>query len=258
MKNKSKFIPGIYNYCDRWCERCHFASRCMNYESNTGLSPEETDINSKAFWNRIGKNFEEALKLLNKAAKDHGIDLDAIPKEEMDEYSRKEKRERSEARKHPLAKITMDYIKHGKQVLENTTDMEEKGNAMIRNFEMGIQAEEEVKKEVAVIKDCQDIIGWYLHFIHVKFMRAIMSKMEDERWEEENGYQKDSDGSVKIALIGIDRSIEAWTTLLHIVPALEDNILTILALLQKSKRIAETEFPNARKFIRPGFDEVSA
>ena len=26
-----RFIPGIYNYCDRWCERCELASRCLNY-----------------------------------------------------------------------------------------------------------------------------------------------------------------------------------------------------------------------------------
>jgi len=25
------FIPGVYNYCDRWCERCPFASRCRVY-----------------------------------------------------------------------------------------------------------------------------------------------------------------------------------------------------------------------------------
>jgi hypothetical protein len=27
-------IPGIYNYCDRWCERCQLTSRCLNYEIN--------------------------------------------------------------------------------------------------------------------------------------------------------------------------------------------------------------------------------
>ena len=27
-----RFISGIYNYCDRWCERRHFTSRCLNYE----------------------------------------------------------------------------------------------------------------------------------------------------------------------------------------------------------------------------------
>jgi hypothetical protein len=24
-------ITGIYNYCDRWCERCSFTARCLNY-----------------------------------------------------------------------------------------------------------------------------------------------------------------------------------------------------------------------------------
>jgi hypothetical protein len=24
-----KYIPGICNYCDRWCERCPFTSRCL-------------------------------------------------------------------------------------------------------------------------------------------------------------------------------------------------------------------------------------
>lgn len=24
-----RFISGIYNYCDRWCERCPLGHRCM-------------------------------------------------------------------------------------------------------------------------------------------------------------------------------------------------------------------------------------
>ena len=29
-----RLIPGIYNYCDRWCERCSFTSRCLNFASS--------------------------------------------------------------------------------------------------------------------------------------------------------------------------------------------------------------------------------
>ena len=29
--NDPKNIPGIYNYCDRWCERCSFTDKCSNY-----------------------------------------------------------------------------------------------------------------------------------------------------------------------------------------------------------------------------------
>lgn len=29
-----RFIPGIYNYCDRWCERCPLSNRCLTYAIN--------------------------------------------------------------------------------------------------------------------------------------------------------------------------------------------------------------------------------
>jgi len=31
LAKNDQFISGIYNYCDRWCERCSFTSRCMNF-----------------------------------------------------------------------------------------------------------------------------------------------------------------------------------------------------------------------------------
>ena len=86
-------------------------------------------------------------------------------------------------------------------------------------------------------------------------MRALMGKIDDDGWEEENGYPKDSDGSAKVAIISIERSIEAWASIMQIIPEAEDKIIDILSLLQKSLRLAEAEFPEARKFIRPGFDE---
>ena len=31
LTENPNFIPGIYNYCDRWCQRCPFTFRCMNF-----------------------------------------------------------------------------------------------------------------------------------------------------------------------------------------------------------------------------------
>ena len=28
MPGRGKYIDGIFNYCDRWCERCRFEDRC--------------------------------------------------------------------------------------------------------------------------------------------------------------------------------------------------------------------------------------
>ena len=32
-----RFITGIYNYCDYWCERCHFTRQCRNYAEDPEL-----------------------------------------------------------------------------------------------------------------------------------------------------------------------------------------------------------------------------
>ena len=227
------------------------------------------DTENKAFWDKIGKNFETAIKLLHKAAEKYGIDLNAVSEDEKNDYSSKRKRDRNTVKSHPLAKETLLYIEKGRKLLGNDELMKEKANDMVRHFELGMQSEDQVSGEVNVIKDCQEIITWYLHFIHVKFMRALMGKMEDDAclpdlpngqagrqgWQEANGFQRDCDGSAKIAMIAIDKSIEAWTLMLQFVPAAEDEIIEVLALLQKARRMAESEFPKARTFVRPGFDE---
>ena len=254
-KPSSSYIPGIYNYCDRWCERCTFTSRCRNYEGEDDLSPEEKDIHNEAFWKKISKNFADAVAMIKREALKSGINLDNIPEEESKAWEKKEEESREAANNHPVAQLTWRYVDKAKAILADKAQFTEIGTDLTRMYEMGIRSEESLREEAALVLDCQDIIYWYLHFIHVKFMRALMGQLEDDGWEEENGYPKDSDGSAKIALIGIDRSIEAWTTLLRFLPQSEDAILEILALLEKSRRLGEEQFPQARQFVRPGFDE---
>ena len=51
-----RFIAGVYNYCDRWCERCPLTSRCLVYAMEQTEGPEDPaarDIRNRAFWRRI-------------------------------------------------------------------------------------------------------------------------------------------------------------------------------------------------------------
>ncbi|MBA2561762.1 MAG: hypothetical protein H0V14_02410, partial [Chitinophagaceae bacterium] len=253
----SHFISGIYNYCDRWCERCYFTSRCRVYENLDELKPEQLDVHNKAFWESLSKNFEDAIILLHKAAEKHGIDLNNISEEEHNKYKEQDLQTQKEIKASLPGKLTKEYSNIADTWLKNfrsTKIFEEK---LIKNFELGIESEVNTKKIVAEIKDCIEIIQWYLHFIYVKFSRALSGKIEDDGWEEENGFQKDSDGSAKIALISTQRSFEAWLKLFGLMPDEEENIIPILALLQKIKTEGEKEFPNAKNFIRPGFDTIS-
>lgn len=82
-----KYIPGIYNYCDRWCERCPFTSRCLNHsivEEKFGDLQKRDEMN-KAFWQRLSEIFQETLAMVKEMAKEHGIDIDSIALENIDE-----------------------------------------------------------------------------------------------------------------------------------------------------------------------------
>ena len=71
--------------------------------------------------------------------------------------------------------------------------------------------------------------------------------------EELKAMPKDSDGSAKIALIAMDRSISAWAGLRETLG--DDSVLDLLVQLTRLRRETEALFPNARRFVRPGFDE---
>ena len=93
----------------------------------------------------------------------------------------------------------------------------------------------------------------------MKFNRALGDKYDTEfendyeGLSDEDTLQNDGNGSAKVALIAVERSIDAWQTVFELIPD-EDRILPLLATLQKILRLGRTEFPDAEKFRRPGFD----
>jgi hypothetical protein len=109
---------------------------------------------------------------------------------------------------------------------------------------------------VNALQDNVEVIRWYQHFLYPKIMRALGSAAHEREGGYDDDDPRDSEGSAKIALIAIDRSIEAWEHLRNALIDDADSILDILAHLERLRRAAESEFPNARAFVRPGFDEV--
>jgi hypothetical protein len=67
----------------------------------------------------------------------------------------------------------------------------------------------------------------------------------------------DANGSAKVAIIGIERSIAAWSGFLPHFPDQENSILDLLVILKRLLMQVENAFPNARAFLRPGFDKKS-
>ena len=53
----------------------------------------------------------------------------------------------------------------------------------------------------------------------------------------------------------VDKPIAAWGKMLSHLPDQEDELLKILVHLERLRRITEAEFPDARTFVRAGFDK---
>lgn len=253
---KEEFIPGIYNYCDRWCERCAFTSRCRNYESTGKLSTEQTDIDNKVFWETVSNNFQNAIALLHKIAEEQGIDLNNIPPEETAKYEEDRLRIKSAAKKHILSILCKEYRELVMPFLEErlNSNLISKTKELTSQLHLGIKTETEVVHTMAALGDYAEIIRWYLFFIDAKLQRALHGSMEDA--EDNDGYPKDSDGSAKVAIIAVERSIAAWSGIYERMPEEEDIMLSVLSLLSRIRNEAMKTFPAAMLFKRPGFDDI--
>ena len=237
-----RFIAGIYNYCDRWCERCPQTSRCLNFSvSEEEFSdPEARDIGNEAFWKKLSGILGEALELLRESAKEWGIDTETLDSAEGEENI---KAKNVAAENHLLCRVAKRYS----QLAEDWF-----GERDTLFFEIAAAAREGVSIEEAI-----EVIRWYQYFIGAKVMRAVRGNIE-EKEERCDEFPSDSDGSAKIALIAIDRSIAAWAVIQHYIADGDREVIDVIAFLDGLRQAAEETFPQARSFIRPGFDGVEA
>ncbi|HKY45589.1 MAG TPA: hypothetical protein VJM50_21045 [Pyrinomonadaceae bacterium] len=228
LANNPDLISGIYNYCDRWCERCPLTSRCLVYatEQEDNDSPESRDIYNEAFWKKLGSIFQETREMIADWAREAGVDLTTPGPEDEARHRRK----RQLVDNHPLTKA-------GKKYASAASDW-------FRELDQPIDVDS---------VDACEVIQWYQYQIAVKTMRALSARREE--LEEDFDLPKDSDGSVKVALIGIDRSIAGWRMMQLSLPGRADSIVPLILQLEMLRTRLENAFPEARDFVRPGFDE---
>jgi hypothetical protein len=236
LANNPDLISGIYNYCDRWCERCPLTSRCLVYatEQEDYEPPESHDLRNEAFWQRLSSILPETRELIVEWAKEAGVELAAPGEEDEARYRRK----RQLIDNHPLAKS-------GKKYANAASDW-------FREFDQTFELSDSERLE-----DAREVIQWYQYQIAVKTIRALSGRKEELEGDAELAeFPKDSDGSAKVALIGIDRSIAAWRLMQLSLPERAGSIVTLILQLERLRRRLEKHFPDARGFVRPGFDEV--
>ena len=261
------FILGIYNYCDRWCERCPLTARCLVYATeradDVATDPEAHDINSARFWSRLESMFQEAHEMILEWAEEAGVDVAAIE----DEAAGRDQ-QRQDAKQHDLSLAARRYAEMVQQWFTEEFAVEQ-------HVHDDTTGKSKNTEEDIDVSDAIEVIRWYQFFVAAKLFRALMG-LDDEAADETlttddilagpesdddeemfaAGGNDDSDGSAKIALIAIDRSLSAWRVMQSSLPEKAESIVLMLIELERLRRTTEQIFPHARDFIRPGFDEL--
>jgi hypothetical protein len=248
-------IIGIFNYCDRWCERCAFTDRCLQYKTMPNVPDAASDEAAmKIALQHVAENFALTRELLERQAAELGIPMPS--EEELSKPDPEEDAREERVRDHTVMKAAQSYSDLvGAWFESEAATLRARAEGLVTRVENGGDGEA-LLMEATQVKNALEIIQYDAYFVAAKIYRALVGRewalIEDD--PERDPVQNDHNGSAKVALISIDRSEAAWRVLGQWTG--ETATTTLVAEhLGKLRMNVEREFPDARRFIRPGFDE---
>ena len=220
-------IPGVYEMCDQWCMYCPVTQRCLAYRCSPEIVTGKQDINKS-----LAARLYEGMEFLKKLCEAEGRavpELDAILSDDP------RKTVKFAPVDDPIERMGRRYAQLSDAYLISHPDFP---------FEMRPRQSGPTPFEV---------FAWFHWLIASKIYRALMSASRAAR-EGEEWLREDALKSAKVALIGMDRSLDALASLAI---EEEDARLDLLqAHLRRLRCEVEGRFPDARTFARPGLDNA--
>lgn len=248
MKIEAGVIKNIHNFCDNWCERCLFTQRCYSYQFQT-----ENRLSFSANANAtLVQQLTEALAMTKQyldkiRATDNATDIPAGEQQYLEQQALTKV-----SGKHPVSQLAHSYLRQTGDWLRNEKGLLERaGHQQLHEVKLGIRTEADALDQLNALKDAWEMIKWYRTLIPIKTTSALRLFTEPTDDTKLTDYQA---GKAKLVLVSIDRSMLAWQTVMIHYPEKVDELLDVLALLNRISRDLETLFPDARAFKRPGLD----
>lgn len=253
------FIPGVYNFCDHWCEKCRLKSRCLSYvmerkveERKNGNFEEGLFNKNENVWEFLKLFFDSTYEFLEELARERGMEVEDLYTLENDEPDFLEG-EGSLAEEGGEAESFVEYSDMIKMCMIYEVLAEECLDTIF-----GILDEkewQEKEKETLITNRLLDVINWYLDIIQPKVRRALYGYIRRDSFLSTDVWEMECNGSAKVALISIARSERAWRGMRNYCPSLKKDISHLLVVLNQLKAEINLCFPNAAAFRRPGFDK---
>lgn len=201
-----KFKPPPFNYCDYRCDHCDEQDKCRVFKDDQerlldhyrkGEDPYDPEI----FLNDLKEIFSRTEKMIKKAAQEHGIDLDDVGAEEVQEV---------EPEEYVIYRLAYKYF--------------EEANAFIKTLDKcGIPEN---------AKSHYDDLVWYHTLIAAKSGRLVSGFIDDFLDDEVSAVEEK--GTVSVIRKGIRLSRNALESMLSEFP---DHLHTIAGLMELLKQI---------------------
>jgi hypothetical protein len=231
-----------------------------------------------AMLDNVSQNFNLAMEMVKQDCEERGVDFDAIQKqakEDVEKNREANRKRRKKRRVNPLVKAAEKYWKGAdKWFKTHRNTIAARNDELISLLKMALPGQKikQIEATAKDLRDALDVIRWYQYFVSAKLYRAVGQDGDEdddlypdedpahvadqeERQAQIDARESDANGSAKIALIALDKSIDAWSRVRDHVPRAGDEIIDILVQLDRLRKDAENAFPRARAFVRPGFDD---
>jgi hypothetical protein len=214
-------IPGVYKYCDDWCEFCRVTARCTSHRVRQAWEARRRRDSTFDADDLVAFTREVAA-----AAGETTPGLDALmagdPKGEYQPVPADE----------GLCLLASQYAVGAGFLLTRAGWRPPASGTLGRS------------------PGPQDVLAWYHQFLAMRATRALVAAARADRGIP--GERDDAEGSAKIALVGIDRSRAA---LARLTDGRHARICRHLdGMLESLAAGLEARIPGARAFVRIGLD----
>ncbi|MBN1756029.1 hypothetical protein JW877_07430 [bacterium] len=255
MEN-SKYVQGIYDYCDRWCENCRFSDRCLLYKHyqqivQEHLSRGDDPGDPESIKKDLSYNFQETINLIKQNARDQGINLDDIPETKFDKPG---------LYRHPLFQMAYRYYNRARKFLSNYRSQLENYGLKLTEYEGLVPLPEDEYRDYDELVKAFRTVSWYHTLISVKLYRALCNDFGDFPDDNSTSRHDDALGSAKVAFISAEKSFQALNKIYHWAEGmalihLKQETLLLMGELESLTDMIDQVFPGHKDFKRPGLDD---
>jgi len=222
-----RIIPGVHHYCDEWCDYCAVTARCLGYRC-TELYRKSRGI---AAADPTFASIEEAAAFTRELAAVEGVRTD-----ELDALLTLPPGRSGVQTGDPLAELAWQYAERMSMLMAP----------------VALQWAMESSRRSPHGPTPAETLLWYHLRIYMKVFRALVA-----RETHAGGAQsEEARGCAKLALVSIDRSLDALARLADaFAPADLAELGDMLARLRDG---IESTIPDARAYVRIGLDQPAA